>query len=100
MKASTLTGKDLDYWMYRHACQVLDKTPADEEFESAHSQGQFHFSNDPTLLQDLLVQYDIRLQMLAGEWLASTSSSSCYGEHPLEAACRLVVLQQFGANLT
>ena len=100
MKSAALSGKDLDYWMYRHACKVLEKTPTDSEFNDGHGQGKFQFSQDASLLQDLMTQYEIRVQFLADEWLASTTSNSVYGATPLEAACRLTVIIHFGAEVS
>lgn len=99
MKSATLSGKDLDYWMYRHACKVLDKSPTENEFNTGYSEGKFQFSSDAALLHDLMTQYEIRVQYLAEEWLASTTSASVYGSSPLEAACRLVIISQFGQEL-
>ena len=99
MKVADLTGKELDYWMHQHACKVMGKTGTREDFEEGYSEGQFKFSTDKPLLYDLTTTYQIRVQMLADEWLASTTNTSFYGTNPLEAACRLVVANTFGAEV-
>lgn len=91
-----LEGQGLDYWMYRHAAQSLGRPLSDAEFKQGHEEGRYQFSTDKALLADLMVQHNIRVQMLGGEWLASTETSSQYGTNPIEAACRLVVSQVFG----
>lgn len=91
MKTADLTGEELDYQMYCHACKVTGKTPSKSEFEAGYSKGQFHFQTDKTLLLDLLETYRINVQYLAEEWLASNARSSAWGATPLEAACRLVL---------
>ena len=95
-QTKSLTGKELDYWMYYHACKTLEKTPSRETFETDYTQGKFHFYQDKALLVDLMHQHNIRIQRLAGEWLASTESASAYGDCPLSAACRLVLFIHFG----
>ncbi|MEN8671509.1 MAG: hypothetical protein ACPGZU_09510 [Ketobacter sp.] len=92
MKTSELTGRGLDYEMYRHACKVSGKTPSDAEFEQGYQKGQFHFHQDKALLLDLMETYKINTQYLAQEWLASTTRSSAWGETPLIAVCRLVLI--------
>lgn len=100
MKAAELTGRDLDYWMYQHACKVLNKKPTKQEFDQGYGEGKFHFSEDLSLLQELMVTYTIRVQYLAEEWLASNTTSSVYGETPIQAVCRLVVINQFGQDVS
>jgi len=92
MKTSELTGRGLDYEMYRHACKVSGKTPSDAEFEQGYQKGQFHFHQDKALLLDLMETYKINTQYLAQEWLASTTRGSAWGETPLVAVCRLVLI--------
>ena len=96
MKVANLSGEQLDYWMYQHACKVMEKTASKADFETGYKNGEFQFSTDKALLMDLLQVYNINLQRLAGEWLASTSGHSVYADCPLEAVCRLVVSIQFG----
>ena len=100
MNVATLEGKDLDYWMYKHACVVLENTASTEEFESGYTKGQFRFSEDKGLLFDLMETYLINVQRLAGEWLASTSGQSYYADTPLVAACRLVVGLKYGNTVS
>ncbi len=100
MKVANLKGQVLDYWMYQHACKVMDKTASKEAFETGYSTGLFHFSTDKALLVDLMTTYTINIQRLAGEWLASTSGQSYYADCPLEASCRLVVALTFGLEVT
>ena len=99
-KVQELSGKSLDYWMYKYATHLIGEPSNDESFEAGYSEKRFHFSQDPMLLSDLLVQHNIRLQMLGGEWLASTEQTSAFGETPILAACRLVVMNLFGADLS
>ncbi|MBL4794443.1 MAG: hypothetical protein JKY24_02810 [Pseudomonadales bacterium] len=99
MKVADLSGKQLDYWMYLHASKVVGKTGTQADFDKGYGKGEFQFSTDKTLLFDLTTTYQIRVQFLADEWLASTTSNSCYGENPLEAACRLVVANTFGSEV-
>ncbi|PCJ45589.1 MAG: hypothetical protein COA99_04500 [Moraxellaceae bacterium] len=99
MNVATLEGKELDYWMYKHACEVLENNGTKEEFESGYADGRFHFCEDKALLPDLLETYTINLQRLAGEWLASTSGHSYYADSPLVAANRLVIALRFGSNV-
>jgi hypothetical protein len=91
MKTAEFSGQDLDYQMYLHACKVSGKSPQDDEFDKAYSQGQFHFHQDKALLLDLVETYKINTQYLAQEWLASTARASAWGETPLIAVCRLVL---------
>lgn len=93
---SEIQGKELDYWMYRHAAQQLGRDISDQEFEQGYEQGLYRFSVDKALLADLMERYDIRMQMLGREWLASTETTSQFGLDPIIAACRLVVSQAFG----
>lgn len=96
--ADQLAGQGLDFWMYRHAAQQLGKETSQSEFEKGYANKMFHFCNDKALLADLIEQYDIRLQKLGDEWLASTENASQFGTYPGEAVCRLVVTQAFGTN--
>lgn len=100
MNVATLEGKELDFWMYKNACEVLEKNASKEEFDSGYSAGKFHFYEDKALLVDLMETYTINIQRLAGEWLASTSGQSYYADTPLIAACRLVVALRFGSSVT
>ncbi len=99
MNVASLTGEQLDYWMYNHACKVMGQSASKSEFQEGYSQGRFHFSEDRALLADLMETYNINIQRLAGEWLASTSGNSYYGDTPLIAACRLVVALTFGKSV-
>ena len=99
MNVADLTGEELDYWMYQHACKVLAKTGSKQEFEAGYGQGQFQFSSDKALLVDLMETYNINIQRLAGEWLASTAGNSFYGDTPLMAACRLVIALTYGKTV-
>jgi len=92
---ANMQGQTLDYWMYCYAAKILDKKPNQSEFEKGYDTGLYHFCSDKALLFDLMEKYDIRLQMLGREWLASTESHSQFGLNPIEAACRLVVAQAF-----
>lgn len=93
-----LTTEQLDYCMYQHACKALGNQPTDNAFKAGYQSGQFHFSSDREILADLMNQYDINLQQLGGEWLASNTEASIYGKTPTEAACRLVVKLSFGTH--
>ena len=93
-----LAHEALDYWVYRCAALNLKKAYDPAEFESGYRQGQFRFSEDATLLNDLLETYQIRLQRLADEWLASGTQHSQYGQTALTAACRWLVCYTYGAK--
>ena len=80
----------LDYQIYQHACKTLEQVASRQDFEQGYAQGQFHFSSQKALLADLLVQYEINLQRLAGEWLASTHNASAYDPAPLPAVLKLI----------
>lgn len=80
----------LDYQIYQHACKNLEQEASRQAFEQGYAQGQFHFSSQKFLLSDLLTVYEINLQRLAGEWLASTSNDSAYGQQPLQAVLKLI----------
>lgn len=95
-----LSTKQLDFFMYQHACQTLKKTGSKQEFTDQYQQGQFHFSQDPALLSDILLSYCINIQNLSGDWLASDVNSSAYGTTPTEAACRLVIKNTYGTSLS
>lgn len=99
MNVATLEGKQLDYWMYQHACGVLETQPSEAEFESGYAEGRFQFTEDKALLADLMENYTINVQRLAGEWLASTSGHSYYADSPLVACIRLVVALTFGSTV-
>lgn len=99
MNVADLSGEQLDYWMYQHACKVLEKAGSKEDFDKGYGNGQFQFSTDKALLVDLMETYNINIQRLAGEWLASTAGNSFYGDTPLMAACRLVVALTFGKSV-
>ena len=99
MNVADLSGEHLEYWMYQHACKVLSKTGSKDEFEKGYANGQFHFATDKALLGDLMETYNINIQRLAGEWLASTAGNSFYGDTPLMAACRLVVALTYGKSV-
>lgn len=100
MNVADLSGENLDYWMYQHACKVLEKGASKEDFDKGYAAGQFGFSTDKALLGDLMETYNINIQRLAGEWLASTAGNSFYGDTPLQAACRLVVALTFGKSVS
>jgi hypothetical protein len=85
-----LADAELDYQIYQHACKTLEQSTSREVFEQGYENGLFHFSNQKTLLADLLSIYEIHLQKLAGEWLASTHQASAYGHTPLSAALKLI----------
>jgi hypothetical protein len=91
MKINELSGRALDYEMYKHACKVAGKAPTESEFQAGYTQGQFHFHQDKALLLDLVETYKINTQYLAKEWLASNTRSSAWGDTPLVAVCRLVL---------
>lgn len=99
MNVANLLGEQLDYWMYCHASKVMGEAPSKGDFEKAYTDGKFHFSADRALLADLMETYNINIQRLAGEWLASTSGNSYYGDTPLIAACRLVIGLTFGKTV-
>ena len=94
MKSAEMNGETLDYTMYCHACKVTGQTPSKPAFDAGYAKGQFHFHQDKTLLVDLLETYRINVQYLAEEWLASNSEGSAWGETPLIAACRLILVLQ------
>ena len=100
MNVADLSGEELDYWMYQHACKVMEQSSSKDEFDKGYSNGQFHFSSDKALLADLMETYNINIQRLAGEWLASTDGNSFYGDTPLMAACRLIVALTFGKTVS
>ena len=81
--------------MYKHAAYVLGKDASEAEFRKAYTEGRYHFTEDPSLLNDLLLEHSLRMQMLGDEWLASTEKASAYGKTPIEAACRFVVASHF-----
>lgn len=81
---------ELDYQIYQHACQNLAQPANRETFDQGYAQGLFQFSAQKSLLADLLSLYEINLQRLAGEWLASTADASAYGREPLTAALKLI----------
>lgn len=99
MNADSLTGKDLDAWMYKHACQRLGKTPSNQVFEDAYGRGEFHFQGDPALLGELVTLHKINLHHIAEEWLAFQNGTGCYGATPAEAVCRWVVTVFLGKSL-
>ncbi len=90
VSADTSADAALDFHIYQHACKMLDQQPSREAFEQGYAQGQFHFSSQDALLAELMQLYQINLQQLAGEWLASTANASAYGEQPLKAALKLI----------
>lgn len=92
MKNAEVKGQDLDYEMYRYACKVSGKTPSEAEFEQGYQKGQFQFQKDKQLLLDMLDTYKVNVQFLADEWLASNTKASAWGETPLVAVCRLVLI--------
>ncbi len=87
-----ISGKELDYQMYCHGCSVSGRSESKDEFETGYANGQFHFHTDKALLLDLLETYKVNIQFLAQEWLASNTRASAWGETPLEAACRLILI--------
>ena len=97
MNTEDLSGEELDYQMYRHACNVTGQQASREAFEQGYSQGQFHFHQDKALLSDLLETYKLNVQYLAEEWLASNANGSAWGETPAEATCRLVLALHAGS---
>ncbi len=99
LTVESLSLKQLDYWMYQHASQLLNEAANQQCFLDGYERGRFHFSSDSALLADLMHQYAINIQQLAGEWLASNTQASIYGSTPTEAACRLVVKLTFGQHL-
>ncbi|RLP55990.1 MAG: hypothetical protein D6160_00870 [Ketobacter sp.] len=92
MKNTEVEGQNLDYEMYQYACKVSGKSPSQTEFEQGYQQGQFQFQKDKQLLLDLLETYKINVQFLAEEWLASNTKASAWGDTPLVAVCRLVLI--------
>ena len=92
MNIAELRGEALDYEMYRHACKVSGKQASKEEFDGGYGNGQFRFHQDEALLLDLVETYRINVQFLANEWLASNERSSVWGDTPLVAVCRLVLI--------
>ena len=92
MKINDLSGESLDFAMYQHACAVTGEKGSESAFKAGYGEGKFHFHSDKTLLLDLVETYRLNIQFLANEWLASTTSGSAWGETPLIAACRLVLL--------
>lgn len=89
---SLLSGMELDYRMYGHACAATGQTASRQTFEQGYEEGRFHFHQDKALLADLLETYRINVQYLAEEWLASNDRASAWGVSPCEAACRLVLI--------
>lgn len=90
IQSAPIADQDLDYLIYLHACKITQQTPDHAHFIKTHQQGQLNFSTNKHLLADLLELYQINLQRLAGEWLASTDSASSYGPQPLTAALKLI----------
>jgi len=86
-----LDGRELDFKLYQLSCQWTNRPTDAAAFEAGYEQGRFHFSEDAAFLADLVSQFELRLQLLAGEWLASTDQHGQYGKTPLEAACRVVL---------
>lgn len=89
--ADSLSGKELDSLMYKHACQRLGKTPSQDEFEQGYARGEFHFLADAALLGDLIALHQINLHRVGGEWLAFRDNTGSYGDSPSEAVCRWLV---------
>ena len=100
MNVDSLEGEELDYWMYRNACEVLENKASKQDFDSGYAEGKFHFSEDKALLSDLMETYTINIQRLAGEWLASTSGHSYYANSPIIAAIRLVIALRYGTSVS
>lgn len=96
---SELQCQALDYWMYQHAAKQLNREASVEDFEQGYDQGKYRFCVDKALLADLMERYDIRMQMLGREWLASTETQSQYGTDPIIAACRLVIAHVYGTKV-
>lgn len=91
MNVASLSGKELDSSMYKHACQRLGKSPSEQEFEQGYARGEFHFLEDAALLGELISLYEVNLHRIGGEWLALCTGVACYGATPAEAVCRWVV---------
>ncbi len=92
MNIAEVKGESLDYEMYQYACRVSGKPPSKAEFEQGYQQGQFQFQRDKQLLLDMLETYKVNVQFLANEWLASNTKASAWGETPLVAVCRLILI--------
>lgn len=99
MNVAELSGEQLDYWMYLQACNLMDKTGNKADFDAGYSEGKYHFLDDRALLMDLVETYQMNIQRIAGDWLASSAGSSFYGDSPLVAACRLVVALTYGKTV-
>lgn len=100
MNASSLSGKELDAWMYKHACRSAGKTHSAQQFEEGYAKGAFHFQEDPALVGEMLGLYGVNLHKLGGEWLAFLNSVGCYGLTPSEALCRWVVSTFWSKDVT
>lgn len=100
MNVADLSGEDLDYWMYQQACHHLSKAASRADFDAGYAEGKFHFVEDRALLADLIETYQMNIQRIAGDWLASTAGNSFYGDNPIEAACRLVVALTYGKTVS
>ena len=83
-------AKDLDFLLYQHGCKALDTREQESQFEEGYARGQYRFSQDPQLLEDLMLIYGINLQRICGEWLASTQDASEYGKTPLKSVAKLL----------
>lgn len=92
MNIAEVSGQNLDFEMYQHACRVSGKKPTQAEFDQGYQAGKFRFQQDKELLPDLLETYKINVQFLADEWLASNERASAWGDTPIVAACRLVLI--------
>ncbi len=91
LEASNPDSKTLDYQMYVHAAKITGRAADQKVFEEGYAKGQFKFSNDRSLMHDLVVTHNMRLQKIGEEWLASTSADFAYAENPMRAVCLLVV---------
>ncbi len=81
--------KQLDFLCYQKACSVLSQTNSTQEFETGYAQGQFHFSDQPELILQLIQEHKINLHFLSGEWLALCQGKAKYGQTPNEAVIQV-----------
>lgn len=82
--------KAIDYTLYQHGCTVLNEPTSEARFLEGYQAGKYQFSQSPHLLDALLSIYQINVQTLCGEWLASTENASQFGNTPIESVLGLI----------
>jgi hypothetical protein len=80
-----------DLLMYKHAAQRTGHNVDEALFHSGYAKGEFHFTQDPRLLGELLTLHQVNLHRISSEWLAVKDGKGCFGVSPGDAVCRWVV---------